>query len=252
MTISISSRRRAKEILTYVAVAVGTVVVLPLLAVLAFGLRFLLPILIVGLVIALVVSPAFRRRFITEAETDSKYQGVLVPMSNLWVHPNHSWARLEGGGSADVGVDDLVQKVLGRVKAIEMPVVGTRVEQGVTLFSIVCEGRRLDIKAPLGGVVSEINDDVAARPSLVNEGPYGKGWVVRLADANKTKERRVLTHGVAARCWFKGEVDRMMLILTGNVGGLPALNDGGTLVADLSAQIDPATWDQVKSALFEV
>lgn len=250
MTISIS-RGHAKEILTYAAVAAGTIVVLPVLAVLAFGLRFLIPILIVGLIVALVVSPAFRRRFVDEADTESRYLGLLVPTSRLWLHPNHSWARIERGGTADVGVDDLVQKVLGGVKSIAVPTVGTRIEQGATLFSLVREGRRLDIKAPLSGVVSEINAEAAACPSRVNEGPYGKGWVVRLSSANVAKECFLLQHGSAMRRWFKGEVDRMMLMVTGTVAGLPAMNDGGTLVADLSAQIDTATWDKIKAALFE-
>jgi hypothetical protein len=43
----------------------------------------------------------------------------------------------------------------------------------------------------------------------------------------------------------------MMLILTAKVAGVPAMNDGGTLVADLSAQIDTATWNELKAALFE-
>jgi len=251
MTTSISSSRHAKDIFTYAAIAVGAIVVLPLIAGLAFGLRFLIPVLLVGLVVGFAVSPACRRWFMAEAETESRYQGMVLPISGLLLSPSHSWARIESNGCAEVGVDDLVQRVLGPVKAIELPAVGTRVEKGAPLFSMVCEGRRLDVKAPLGGVVSGINDAVAACPSLVNQGPYGKGWIVRLAETNEAQERSSLKRGTAMRGWFRGEVDRMMFILTAKVAGMPAMNDGGTLVADLSAQIDTATWNELKAALFE-
>lgn len=251
MTTSISSSKHARDVFTYVAAMVGAVVALPLIAALAFGLRFLIPVLLVGLVVAFAVKPAFRRWFMNEADAESRYQGMLVPMGDLWVSPTHAWARIERSGCADVGVDDLVQRVLGTVKAIELPAVGTRVEQGAPLFSVVCEGRRLDIKAPLGGVVSGTNDAVAASPSLVNQGPYGKGWVVRLAEVNERKGHASLKRGTAMRRWFREDVDRLMFILTAKIAGVPAMNDGGTLVADFSAQIDMATWTELKSALFE-
>jgi len=155
---------------------------------------------------------------------------------------------MESNGRADVGVDDLVPRLLGKVMSIELPAIGTQVEQGAPLFSVVSEGRRLHIKAPVSGVVSGINDAVAANPSLVNQGPYA--WVIRLAEVSKTTERSLLKRGAAMRSWFREDVDRMMLILTGRVAGLATMNDGGTLVADLSSQIDPATWDKLKSALF--
>ena len=246
MTVSISGSNHAKDIFNHVAIAFGAIVALPLIAVLAFGLRFLIPVLIVGLIVGFVVSPAFRRWFADEAQ--GTYQGVLLPLSGLWVSPTHSWARIESNGCADVGVDALVPRVLGKVTTIELPAVGTRVEQGAPLFSVVSEGRRLHIKAPVSGVVSGINDAVAANPSLVNQGPYG--WVVRLAEVSKTTERSLLKQGAAMRRWFREDVDQMILILTGKVAGVATMNDGGTLVADLSAQIDPATWDKLKSALF--
>jgi glycine cleavage system H protein len=249
MTVSISGSNRAKDIFNHVAIAFGAIVALPLIAVLAFGLRFLIPVLIIGLIVGFVASPGFRRWFAEEADTESKYQGVLLPLTGLWVSSTHSWARIENDGRADVGVDDLVPRVLGTVKSIELPAVGTHVEQGAPLFSVVSEGRRLDIKAPVSGVVSGVNDAVAANPSLVNQGPYG--WVVRLAEASKTTERSLLKHGAAMRRWFREDVDRMMLILTGRVAGVATMNDGGVLISDLSAQIDAATWDKLKSTLFE-
>jgi glycine cleavage system H protein len=93
---------------------------------------------------------------------------------------DHEWLRLEGSRGT-VGITDFAQDALGDVVFVELPTVGTALEQGQT-FGVVESNKTVsDLFAPVGGEVVEVNDELRARPELVNQDPYGGGWMIRLA-----------------------------------------------------------------------
>jgi glycine cleavage system H protein len=97
---------------------------------------------------------------------------------------DHEWLRSEGDEGV-VGITDFAQESLGDVVFVELPAIGTRLEQGKA-FGVVESNKAVsDLYAPVSGEVLAVNDDLASRPELVNEDPYGEGWLlrVRLADA---------------------------------------------------------------------
>ena len=249
MTRSQSVKTLVKNSLLYVGLAIAVVAAIPLLAGLAYGVRLLIPVLIVGALVAIAVSPRLRRWFMAEADNSAQYHGLTIPPTSYYVHPAHGWAKAEAQGSAAVGADALAIAALGSVVSVEPLPIGSRVEQGQTLFTLCRETRRLEVKSPVSGVVADINLEVTARPALIKDSPYGAGWIVWLEGVNFSGERGHLTSGSAIRAWFRNEVDRFTEAL-GARQAAPTMADGGVLSTDLSAHIDDAKWEEMASKFF--
>ncbi len=249
MTRSQSAKSLVKNSLVYLGLAIAVIAAVPLMAGLAYGVRLLIPLGIVAALVAIGVSPRLRRWFLAEADNSSHYHGLSIPPASYSVHPTHGWAKIDPEGTATVGVDALAVAVLGPVVSLESPPVSSRVEQGQPLFTLRCEKRSLAVKAPVGGVVRDINQKVATRPALVNDNPYGAGWVVRLEGVDLGSESGRLVNGSAIRAWFRSEVDRLTDALRAR-GAAPSMADGGVLASDLSRHIDDAKWDEIASAFF--
>jgi glycine cleavage system H protein len=241
--------RLAKHSLLYVGLTLAVIVAVPMLAGLAYVVRILIPLLIVGALVALAVSPALRSWFVAEADNSPDYHGVAIPTASLRSHPAHGWVKVDVAGEARVGVDALAAAVLGPIVAIETFLVGSKVEQGQTLFTLSAGARRLQVKAPVSGVIARLNAEAFARPAVVAESPYGAGWVVQLQGVNADAEPVRLLHGGSLRRWFRAEVDRLTAILS-TTATAPTLADGGVLAKDLSGHIDESKWAQIAAQLF--
>lgn len=92
----------------------------------------------------------------------------------------HEWARVEGE-RVRVGITDFAQDALGDVVYVDLPEVGARVEAGQPLGEVESTKSVSDVYSPLGGAIAERNPLVDERPELVNEQPYGDGWLVVIA-----------------------------------------------------------------------
>ena len=97
--------------------------------------------------------------------------------ADLRYTPEHEWARLEGD-VVRVGITHYAQDALGDVVYVELPDPGTRVTQEAPFGEIQSPKAVSDLFAPVTGEITERNDDVIAGPELVNEDPYGEGWLV--------------------------------------------------------------------------
>jgi glycine cleavage system H protein len=89
----------------------------------------------------------------------------------------HEWVRLEGT-RARVGITDFAQDALGDVVYVDLPEVGARVQAEQPLGEVESTKSVSDVYTPLTGSVTQRNPLVEDRPELVNEQPYGDGWLV--------------------------------------------------------------------------
>ena len=105
---------------------------------------------------------------------------------DLLYHPEHDWARVEGE-LATFGVTWHAQDALGDIVFVEPPAVGTQLQVNAPYTEVESVKAVSDVFAPLSGEVIEVNEQLAARPELINEDPYGEGWLVkvRLTDASE-------------------------------------------------------------------
>ena len=99
---------------------------------------------------------------------------------NLRYSSDHEWALSEGD-RIRIGITDYAQDALGDVVYVELPEVGSRVEQGEAFGEVESTKSVSELFAPVSGVVSEINDELFGSPQRLNEDPYGDGWICVVA-----------------------------------------------------------------------
>ena len=92
---------------------------------------------------------------------------------------DHEWIRVDGKNGR-VGITDFAQSELGDVVFVELPPVGTKVEQGKSFGTIEAVKAVSDLYAPVSGEVVEINKEVQDSPEVVNKEPYERGWMVTI------------------------------------------------------------------------
>ena len=92
---------------------------------------------------------------------------------------DHEWLRTEGD-EGTVGITAYAASELGDVVFVELPAVGTLLEVRQAFGVIESVKTASDLYSPLGGEVVAVNEQLADRPELVNDDPYGEGWMVRL------------------------------------------------------------------------
>ena len=97
---------------------------------------------------------------------------------------DHEWLSREGS-RARVGITDYAQDALGDVVFVQLPTVGDSVAAGDTFGEVESTKSVSDIYAPVGGTVIAVNDALADAPQLLNEDPYGEGWIceIEMSDA---------------------------------------------------------------------
>ena len=112
--------------------------------------------------------------------------------SNFRYTKEHEWVHVEGGIGV-VGITDHAQKELGDIVYVDLPKVGTRLEQGKTLGSVESVKAVSDIFVPVSGEVSEINEILATTPEKLNEDPHGAAWLVKIKLSAPDEVNRLLS-----------------------------------------------------------
>jgi len=103
--------------------------------------------------------------------------------SDLKYTKEHEWVRLDGE-TATVGITDHAQDSLGDVVYVELPEQGAAVTKG-DAFGVVESVKAVsDLYAPLSGDVVEVNDAIVDSPEVINEDPYGEGWMIKVTAAD--------------------------------------------------------------------
>ncbi len=92
---------------------------------------------------------------------------------------SHEYVHIEGD-TGTISITDYAQKELGDVVFVELPQVGTQLEQGDELGSIESVKAVSELFAPVSGEVVEVNEALTLKPELVNTDPYGDGWMVKV------------------------------------------------------------------------
>ena len=108
---------------------------------------------------------------------------------DLRYHPEHDWARIEGE-EAVLGITWFAQDSLGELVHVEAPSVGDMTTKDAPYAEVESVKAVSDVIAPLSGEIVEVNQRVVDEPELVNDDPYGEGWLVRvrLSDPDEADE----------------------------------------------------------------
>jgi len=104
----------------------------------------------------------------------------------------HEWARLEGG-VVTVGITSYATDQLGDVVFVELPEVGKQLEAGKPFGVVEAVKTVSDLYAPIAGEVVEVNGTLGDNPGLVNQEPFGDGWMIKVRAANPAELQKLLT-----------------------------------------------------------
>jgi len=112
----------------------------------------------------------------------------LAQPEDLLYSKEHEWVRLDGE-NATVGVTNYAQESLGDIVYVELPKIGTEIEQFGNVGVIESVKAVSDLFTPMSGKVVEINTTLDGDPAAVNREPYGAGWLfkLKLSDSNEAK-----------------------------------------------------------------
>lgn len=97
----------------------------------------------------------------------------------------HEWLRMEEDDKVTVGICDYAQDKLDSIVFVELPQPGKVVNGGESIAVLESVKAVVDTYAPVSGTVVKVNDDLADRPELINEDPYGQGWIVEMKMEDK-------------------------------------------------------------------
>jgi glycine cleavage system H protein len=104
----------------------------------------------------------------------------------------HEWVLVEAG-VATVGITDYAQDQLGDIVFVELPAVGDKVSKE-DAFGVVESVKAVsDIYAPVSGKVVEVNDDLPENPEMLNEDPYGDGWIIKIEMSDPEEVQDLMT-----------------------------------------------------------
>jgi glycine cleavage system H protein len=106
----------------------------------------------------------------------------------------HEWVKASGD-TGTVGITDYAQKELGDIVYVDLPRVGTKLEQGKVMGSVESVKAVSDIYAPVSGEVLEINEVLSTAPEKLNESPHLDGWMIKIRLSNPAEISGLLSSG---------------------------------------------------------
>ncbi len=211
------------------------------------GIEYLL---VIGFLLALTPfwrilrAPARAGMEVVRRAMASVAQWFSLP-EGLFYHQGHSWLVPQGAELVKVGVDDFAQKLVGRSNKITLPKVGSRIEQGEVGWKLDVGKKNVDMLSPVSGSVVAVNKDIVTNPDLINQDPYGKGWLVMVKPDNKRATVKNLLTGKVATAWMDKTADELREKMGSEIGTV--YQDGGLPVSGIAKALSPDAWDKIAS-----
>jgi len=171
---------------------------------------------------------------------------------------NHTWAFMENSGEAKVGLDDLLLHITGEIKLRSLKNTGEKINRGDIIIEIDQNGKQLQVSSPISGTIMNSNDKVKANSELVNEDPYGNGWIYKIKPTAWKIETYSCFLADEATDWSKKEIDRFKDFLAESVKkyspdqSMVALQDGGELRDNTLSELPDEVWKDFQKDFLNV
>ncbi|MCX8171558.1 MAG: glycine cleavage system protein GcvH [Candidatus Bathyarchaeota archaeon] len=123
-------------------------------------------------------------------------------LEGLYYSKEWIWVKVEDG-RARIGVTDYAQKQMREIVFAELPSVGAEVRRGEPFGTLESVKAVSDLVSPLSGRIVEVNGRVSERPELINEDPYGEGWLIVVEPANLREDLKALMTFEQAVEWHR-------------------------------------------------
>lgn len=142
---------------------------------------------------------------------------ALKSIEKTWAFPNdryydrntHMWAKRDGdSGDVICGVDVLLLESLGELVYVSLQAAGVPARQGEPVGMMEAAKMTGDVAAPVSGVLTARNEAVMRNPSLINDDPYGAGWLVKIKPSDWEAEAAELVGPEELAGWSAAEIER--------------------------------------------
>jgi len=126
-------------------------------------------------------------------------------LEGLYYSKDWMWIKIEDG-KVRIGVTDYAQKQMREIVFAELPSVGAQVRKGEPFGTLESVKAVSDLVSPLTGRVVEVNERASGSPEVINEDPYGEGWLIVIEPANLEEELKTLMNFEQAVEWYKSVI----------------------------------------------
>jgi len=123
-------------------------------------------------------------------------------LEGLYYSKDWMWIKIEDG-KARVGITDYAQKQMREIVFAELPSVGDEVKKDEAFGTLESVKSVSDLISPLTGKVVEVNEKVTESPEVINEDPYGEGWLIVIEPSNLEEELKTLMNFDQAVEWYR-------------------------------------------------
>jgi glycine cleavage system H protein len=130
-----------------------------------------------------------------------KVDGYEIP-EDLHYSKEWFWVKIENG-KARMGITDYAQKQLREIVFVELPAAGGTVKANEPFGSVESVKAVSDLISPLSGTIDQLNQEVTSKPELLNEDPFGKGWLLIITPSNLNAELAALMDFNKSVEWHK-------------------------------------------------
>jgi glycine cleavage system H protein len=179
---------------------------------------------------------------------------ILRIPQGLFYSNNHTWTHLEESGTAKVGLDDLLLHITGEVKFSNLKSPGNYINKGDLLADINQEGKLLQIYSPISGRITNTNTMLSETSGLINEDPYGKGWIYKIKPSEWIAETNSYYMADEAIAWSKRELERLKDFLAISIKkyspetSMVILQDGGELCDKPLSELPDEVWQDFQKS----
>ena len=147
-------------------------------------------------------------RLITPSVKESESQREFNVPAGIFISRNHTWVNIEMNGTARVGLDDFVRKIISKIDAIELPKLNREIKKGDVLLTIKHNSHTIDIASPVSGKVTLVNAEHNEHPELIGLIPFELSWMCCIEPSNLPEELRALKIGVDSINWYREEIEK--------------------------------------------
>jgi len=195
---------------------------------------------------------ALQAYILTSAPGRGKTRGLLAGLpawfrvpEGYGFHQGHTWMKVDLMSPnherlVKVGLDDFAQKLIGKVDAVELPAVGSRLTQGDKGWSLMVDSVAIPMLSPVDGEVVAVNQEVLRSPGILSRDPYGAGWLLKVKSDRIAADIRNLLTGKVARAWMETSLENLHPIRHEALG--PVLQDGGSPLEGIARVLGGDQW----------
>jgi len=147
-------------------------------------------------------------RLITPSTKESGSRHEFNVPAGIFISRNHTWVSIEMNGTARVGLDDFVRKIIKNIDSVELPRLNKNVMKGELLFSIKHDSQPINISSPISGKVTLLNTEHVEHPEWIASKPFELSWMCCIDPSNLPEELPSLKIGVDSINWYRAEIDK--------------------------------------------